>query len=163
MKIFTILALLLWALPTLADTATVVEGTRVNLRSGKSDIATVVKALEPGTTMEVLRQEQSYVQVKTQEGDTGWLPLRFVKITPSPKPAATNAKLTPPNPPSVELEAEAEKEKAQAALVQSQSPTDAYSFEMCIGMGLVGLIAGILLGVGGLQAYYRRKLNGLRI
>ena len=56
--------LLIWALPGLADTATVVEGARVNLRSGKTDTYRVVRALEPGVEIEVLRQEQALSRLK---------------------------------------------------------------------------------------------------
>lgn len=155
MRVFSLIALLIWALPTLADTATVVEGTRVNLRSGKLDTYRVVKALEPGTEVEVLRQEQTYVQVKTHEGEVGWLPLRFVKITVMPP--------KPPVPASTLEELKTEIAKAQAGLKQSRNPGDAASFWMLIGAALGGLVLGILLGMGGLQAYYRKKLNGLRI
>ena len=155
MRIYSLIALLMWVLPALADTATVVEGTRVNLRSGKLDTYRVVKALEPGTEVEVLRQEQTYVQVKTSEGDVGWLPLRLVKIVPAPP------KQTAPDPTLEELKAEVA--KAQAELKQSRNPVDAASVGMLIGVGLGGLVLGILLGMGGLQAYYRKKLNGLRI
>lgn len=155
MKVLMLLLGLVWALPVLADTATVVEGTRVNLRSGKLDTYRVVKALEPGTEVEVMRQEQAYVQVKTREGDVGWLPLRFVKITPAPP------KQMAPNPSLEELKAEIA--KAQAELKQSRNPGEAAPVGMFIGVGLGGLALGILLGMGGLQAYYRKKLNGLRI
>ncbi|MEK6663748.1 MAG: SH3 domain-containing protein [Pseudomonadota bacterium] len=155
MRVFSLIALLIWALPGLADTATVVEGARVNLRSGKTDTYRVVRALEPGVEIEVLRQEQAYVQVKTREGDVGWLPLRFVKIN-----------VTPPTPPlpAPSLEAlKTEIAQAQAELKQSRNPGYAASVWMLIGVGLGGLVLGILLGMGGLQAYYRKKLNGLRI
>lgn len=155
MKVLMLLLGLVWALPVLADTATVVEGTRVNLRSGKLDTYRVVKALEPGTEVEVLRQEQAYVQVKTREGDVGWLPLRFVKITPAPP------KQMAPNPSLEELKTEIA--KAQAELKQSRNPGETAPVGMFIGVGLGGLVLGILLGMGGLQAYYRKKLNGLRI
>ena len=155
MRVFSLIALLIWALPGLADTATVVEGARVNLRSGKTDTYRVVRALEPGVEIEVLRQEQAYVQVKTREGDVGWLPLRFVKIN-----------VTPPTPPvpAPSLEAlKAEIAQAQVELNQSRDPGYVVSVWMLIGVGLGGLVLGILLGMGGLQAYYRKKLNGLRI
>lgn len=156
MKVFSLIALLALSLPALADTATVVEGTRVNLRSGKYDTYRVVKALEPGTEVEVLRQEQTYVQVKTKEGDVGWLPLRLVIVTPAPTRQQTEPK------PSIE-ELKAEIAKAQAELKQSHNPGEVVPIWMLIGIGLGGMVLGILLGIGGLQAYYRKKLNGLRI
>ncbi|MBT9612327.1 MAG: hypothetical protein IV108_03565 [Burkholderiales bacterium] len=155
MKVFLITALLIWAFPALANTATVVEGTRVNLRSGKLDTYRVVKALEPGTEVEVLRQEQTYVQVKTSEGDVGWLPLRLVKITVA-QPA-------PPAPTPVSAPEAVNAEIAQAERKQRHDPEYVFSVWMIVGVGVGGLVLGILLGMGSLQAYYRKKLNGLRI
>lgn len=154
MKVFTLFILLFWTLPALADTATVVEGTRVNLRSGKYDTYRVVKALEPGTQLEVLKQESSYVQVKTAEGDMGWLPLRLLKITVAPPPSPAPA-------PKLE-EVKAEIAKAQAELKQNRN-TEAVSTPLLLAAGFAGLVLGVLLGVAGLEAYYRKKLNGLRI
>lgn len=153
MRIFSLIALLIGALPALADTATVVEGARVNLRSGKLDTYRVVKALEPGTEVEVLRQEQAYVQVKTDEGDVGWLPLRLVKIM-----------VSPPAPPVPAPTRDAPKaEIAHAQVEQSRNPGEPASIWMLMGAGLGGLVLGLLLGIAGLHAYYRKKLNGLRI
>lgn len=133
----------------------VAEGARVNLRSGKYDTFRVVKALEPGTEVEVLRQEKSYVQVKTSEGDVGWLPLRLVKIAVTPPaPPLSAPTIEAPNPEIAEI---------QAGPKQSRNPQDAVVVWLCIGVGLGGLVLGILLGMGGLQAYYRKRLNGLRI
>lgn len=157
MKIFLTLALLIYALPSWAETAKVVEGARVNLRSGKFDTYRVIKALEPGTEVEVLRQEQGYVQVKTEEGDIGWLAQRLVKISPAlPKSATTSPALD-------ELKAEIAKAQAELQQVRNSNPSAPASIGLLIGIGLGGLGLGILLGMGGLWAYYRKKLNGLRI
>lgn len=155
MRIYALIALLIGALPAQADTATVIEGVRVNLRSGKYDTYRVLKALEPGTEVEVLHQEQPYVQVKTQEGEVGWLPLRLVKISVAPP--------KPPEPdPSLEA-LKAEIARAQAELKQSRKAALEAPVWMLLSAGLGGLVLGILLGMGGMQAYYRKKLNGLRI
>lgn len=155
MRICALLMLLIYALPALADTATVVEGVRVNLRSGKLDTSRVLRALEPGTEVEVLRQEPAFVQVKTSEGDVGWLPLRLVKITVTPPKAPA------PNPTLEALKAEIA--QAQADLKQSRNSNTLAPAWVLLAVGLGGLMLGILLGMGGLQAYYRKKLNGLRI
>ena len=152
MRLFLLLAGLIGALPAAADTATVVEGARVNLRSGKLDTYRVVKALESGTELEVLRQEQTYVQVKTSEGDIGWLPLRLVKISVAP-----TAVVPPPKP---EM---ATTETPQAEHTQNQLPGNSVSPWVIVGVGLGGLILGVALGMAGLWTYYRKKLNGLRI
>ena len=155
MRIFLLVATLVWGIPALADTATIVEGARVNLRSGKFDTYRVVKALEPGAVVEILKQEKSYVQVKTAEGDVGWLSRRFVKIAV-------------PRPPPQEPVAAPDMQKTEVV----QAPVDiqtnvktqyVVSFWALIGIGSAGLLSGILLGMGGMLAYYRKKLNGLRI
>ncbi len=152
MRLFLLLAGLIGALPVWADTATVVEGTRVNLRSGKLDTYRVVKALEPGTELEVLRQERTYVQVKTSEGDIGWLPLRLVKISAAPTPVVPMPKLETPTTAT-----------PQAEHTQNQITGNNLSLWLVLAVGLGGLIVGVVLGVAGLWTYYRKKLNGLRI
>lgn len=154
MRIFLLVATLVWGIPALADTATIVEGAPVKLRSGKFDTYRVVKALDPGTVVEILKQEQSYVQVKTAEGEVGWLSLRFVKIAVPP------SSLEPVAAPDMQ-----KTEVVQAPVdIQPNGKTQyVVSFWALIGIGSAGLLSGILLGIGGLLAYYRKKLNGLRI
>ena len=84
MRVFSLCFMFFWAYPAWADTASVVSETRVNLRSGRTEASRVVKALEPGAELIVLREERAYAQVKTAEGDVGWLPLRMLKIIPTP-------------------------------------------------------------------------------
>ena len=154
MRIFLLVATLVWGIPAFADTATIVEGAPVKLRSGKFDTYRVVKALDPGTVVEILKQEQSYVQVKTAEGDVGWLSRRFVKIAVPP------SSLEPVAAPDMQ-----KTEVVQAPVdIQSNGKTQyVVSFWGAIGIGTAGLLSGILLGMGGMLAYYRKKLNGLRI
>ena len=158
MRIFTLIFVLFWALPSWADTATVVSGMRVNLRSGKTDTYRVIKALEPGTELTVLLEERTYAQVKTAEGDVGWLPLRMLKITPTPPP---KPKAAAPDPTIQTLQAEVA--AAQAELQQSRSQQVGLPLWIAVSAGVGGLVLGILLGMSGLQAYYRKRLHGLRI
>lgn len=150
-----------------ADTATVVDGTRVNLRSGKTDTYRVIKALEPGTELEVLHLERAYVQVKTDEGEVGWLPLRFVNINKSvdsaSNKAATAAPATAPKPDPNLQELREQIQRAQQELKQSQLSEPAFSWGIIAAVGAGGLLLGVLLGMAGLQAYYRKRLHGLRI
>ena len=158
MRIFPLIFMLFWSLPGWADTATVVNGTRVNLRSGKTDTYRVIKALEPGTELTVLVEERTYAQVKTAEGDVGWLPLRMLKITPAPP---SKPKLAEPDPTIQTLQAEVA--AAQAELKQSRGDQVGLPLWIVVSAGLGGLVLGILLGMSGLQAYYRKRLHGLRI
>jgi len=150
--------MLVWALPSLADTATVVNGTRVNLRSGKTDTYRVIKALAPGTVVEVLRLENTYVQVKTAEGDIGWLPLRLLKIN-----VALPIKAAAPDADTAVTPLQAQLTQAQAELEQSRGQRAGLPLWVAVSAGGGGLVLGLLLGMGGLQAYYRKRLKGLRI
>jgi uncharacterized protein YgiM (DUF1202 family) len=68
MRFFSLCFVFFWACPAWADSASVVSETRVNLRSGRTEASRVVKALEPGAELIVLREERAYAQVKTAEG-----------------------------------------------------------------------------------------------
>lgn len=155
MRVFVLIAIWAWASTCLADIATIIEGTRVNLRSGRADTYRVIKSLAPGTRVEILHDENGYVQVKTDAGDVGWLPMRMLKIEP---PQLQNNK---PDPKIALLQAELE--KARAELSQSPNDQNKSSPWVLFGLGLGGVILGVLLGMGGLQAYYHKRLKGLRI
>ena len=158
MRIFLLVATLVWGVPALAETATIVEGERVKMRSGKYDTYRVVKALEPGTVVEILKQEKSYVQVKTAAGDVGWLSLRLVKKVGAHPP--------PPPPPEPGAAPDMQKtEQAPAPVEIKPNVKTQYMVSLwaLMGIGSAGLLTGILLGMGAMLAHYRKKLNGLRI
>jgi len=155
MRIFSLIALLILSLPSLADSATVIDGTRVNLRSGKADTYRVIKSLEPGTQVEILRDENGYVHVKTSAGETGWLPVRMLKFDARP------AQSSKPDPQLVILHAELAQTRAD--LAKSQRQQVGFTTWVVAGAAFGGLALGVLLGMGGLQAYYQRRLKGLRI
>lgn len=155
MRNFFFIVLLTLTLPSWADTATVIEGTRVNLRSGKADTYRVIKSLEPGTKVEIIRDENGYVHVKTATGETGWLPERMLKYDP---------RVADPDEPSPQLTAlQAELSQTQADLAKSKRQQVGYTSWVVVSAGLGGFILGVLLGMGGLQVYYQRRLKGLRI
>lgn len=155
MRIFSFIALLALSLQSSADTATVVDGTRVNLRSGKADTYRVIKSLEPGTKVEILRDENGYVRVKIASGETGWLPERMLKYDPRA------ADPSEPNPQLTALQAELS--QARTDLDKSKRQQVGHSNAMVASAALGGLILGVLLGMLGLQAYYQKRLKGLRI
>jgi uncharacterized protein YgiM (DUF1202 family) len=154
-RIFSLIVLLIASAPSLAQTAAVIDGTRVNLRSGRADTYRVIKSLEPGTQVEIMHDENGYVHVKTAAGDVGWVPERMLKY------AASNANASEPDPRLASLQAELDQARAQLA----QSPRQPAGFTpwTLAGVGLGSLLFGALLGMGGLQAYYQRRLKGLRI
>lgn len=144
-----------------ADTATVNDGTRVNLRSGKTDNYRVIRSLEPGAQVELLTVETGYAEVKTAEGETGWLPLRLIKIAPSTKRNQSAAQLEADNR-LQEMQSEVARLKGELDQAQQRAAAAALTWQpYAIGAG--ALVFGVMLGIVGLQAYYRRKLNGLRI
>lgn len=160
MRILVLLLGLFSVSASVADTATVVHGTRVNLRSGKTDTYRVIKALEPGTELQVLRLERAYVQVKTEDNEVGWLPLRLVRINTAAPAAAPEIKPVP----DVTVQAlRNEIQSAQRELKQIQTPQTQASWWMIVVAGVAGLLVGIAIGMAGLQAYYRKRLHGLRI
>ena len=145
-----------------ADTATVNDGTRVNLRSGKTDNYRVIRSLEPGSQVELLAVEAGYAQVKTAEGDAGWLPLRLIKIAPSTKRNQSAAQLEADNR-LQEMQGEMTKLKAELDQAQQRATAASALAWRPFAIGAGAFVFGVILGMVGLQAYYRRKLNGLRI
>jgi uncharacterized protein YgiM (DUF1202 family) len=145
-----------------ADTATVNDGTRVNLRSGKTDNYRVIRSLEPGSQVELLAVEAGYAQVKTTEGDSGWLPLRLIKIAPSPKRNQSPAQLEADNR-LQEMQGEMAKLKSELDQAQQRAAAAVTQPWQAYAIGAAAFVFGVIFGMLGLQAYYRRKLNGLRI
>lgn len=75
------------------DTNYVVQGATVELKSGLSRQDKVVKSLEPGTPLKVLKRNTKlgYSRVQLESGEIGWLPTRVLTSTappPPPKPEA---------------------------------------------------------------------------
>jgi uncharacterized protein YgiM (DUF1202 family) len=160
MRVF-VFFLCCWSVLAWADTATVNDGTRANLRSGKTDNYRVIRSLEPGTQVELVTVEAGYAQVKTAEGESGWLPLRLIKIAPSTKRNQTPAQLEADNR-LQEMQSEVARLKGELDQAQQRVAAAVPTWQpFAIGAGL--FVVGVMLGMAGLQAYYRRKLNGLRI
>ncbi len=159
MRVLLLISLLAWVLPSLADTATIAEGTRVNLRSGRAETYRIIKSLDPGTKVEIVPEDNGYVHVKTAAGDVGWLPVRMLKMETNTLHAS--ARGSDPDPQIANLQAELAQMSAE--LVQSQSRQKKPSIGLVVSIGLGALVLGILLGMGGLQAYYQKRLKGLRI
>ncbi len=71
--------------PALAETRFVTDQVRITLRSGESTEHKVLQMLPSGLSLEVLssNDETGYSNVRTEEGDTGYVLTRLLMETPS--------------------------------------------------------------------------------
>ena len=154
MRIFLFALLLAWALPGLAQNATVAEGTHVNLRAGKTDNYRVIRVLAPHTPVEIIEIDKDMANVKTREGESGWLPARLLIVEPMDMHPATAQEANPaPESPTAPIAQESKPEEAPVS----------GNFPWMLLVGALCFIVGTLVGVGAHEAYYRKRLNGLRI
>lgn len=166
MRVFLLLALLLFSLTAAAGTAVVVDNVRANLRSGKSENYRVIGVLTPSSQVEVLQVDGEYAQVKTDEGLTGWVAARLLKMQPDAtpaKPAKADACETELGVIKQQLEdAEAQLAQAQAEQqTQSQPASDPQAKYTWVTLGALAL--GIIIGMLLRERHYRKRLQGLRI
>ena len=161
MRIF-LFALLLcwalgWALPSIAQDATVAEGTHVNLRAGKTDNYRVIRVLSPGTPVELVEITQDMAKVKTREGDTGWVPARLLvmapmDVHPNTTPVTADAPAEQPSPTT----------PAPETKMSEQTAGGGTPWRLLL-VGALCFVVGAVVGIGLHEAYYRKRLNGLRI
>lgn len=144
-----------------AATATVQEGIRANLRSGKGEEYRLITVLPAKTQVEVIKEEASYIQVKTPEGQTGWLPARMLSIDKEPK--TENGKGGDIEKLKGELQA-AQAEVARLQALQAQAAAaPAKGGERTWLWALIALAAGVALGMYLRERHYRKRLHGLRV
>ncbi|MCP4904302.1 MAG: TIGR04211 family SH3 domain-containing protein [bacterium] len=67
-----------------ADTGWVRGNIRLNLRAGAGTQFKILGAIETGDEMSVLRRNESWTQVRTSEGKTGWIPAGYLETEPPP-------------------------------------------------------------------------------
>jgi uncharacterized protein YgiM (DUF1202 family) len=160
MRALVIIALLLLGVNAFADQAVIVNGVHANLRSGKADNYRLLATLQPGTPVDILKVEQDYARIQTEDGTIGWLPERLLERRPVPEKAT-------------ETEQAVEAAKKEMLLMQQQLSQAQETLERrqnrLIGygtlgiIGLLALLAGIGIGMLLREAHYRKRLNGLRI
>lgn len=119
-----LLVMLLLTAPCLGlaagDTSYVAQGATVELKSGLSRKDKVVKTLEPGTPLKVLKKNTKigYARVQLEGGEIGWLPTRVLTSTeppPPPKPE-TPPPLIPETPAKSPQQLQAEVDNLQTEL-----------------------------------------------
>lgn len=160
MRALIIIALLLLGANAFADQAVVVNDVHANLRSGKADNYRLLATLPPGTPVEILKVEQDYARIKTQDGIIGWLPERLLERRAVPDKAT-----------ETEQAVEAAKKEMlilQQQLSEAQEKLDRRPNLLIVYgtvgiIGLIALLAGIGIGMLLREVHYRKRLNGLRI
>lgn len=55
----------------------------INMRSGKTTQHRIIRTLETGDKLRVLKREKKYTKVRTEKGETGWVPTRFLMSEPA--------------------------------------------------------------------------------
>ncbi|MGD9788285.1 MAG: TIGR04211 family SH3 domain-containing protein [Sulfuricellaceae bacterium] len=144
----------------------VVDNVRANLRSGKSENYRVIGVLTPSSQVEVLQVDGEYAQVKTDEGLTGWVAARLLKMQPEAAPAKAakaDACETELGVVKQQLEdAEAQLAQAQAEQQNQTKPaSDIQTKDAWTALGALAL--GIIIGMLLRERHYRKRLQGLRI
>jgi SH3 domain protein len=163
MKIFLFLTMLIWSGMASAQTALVTDTARVNMRSGKAENYRVIRALPPGTEVQVLETDQDYAKVKTADKETGWVLLKLLTIRKTDAEDATQ------NQAALEA-AQKELVNARVELANLQREGEqkhkqpAGSTPISVLLLVFGAFAGgMVIGIMVIRAYYRKRLHGLRI
>lgn len=183
MRVFSLVALLLWSGLAFAEGAVVIDGVHANLRAGKTEAYRVIRVLPPNTPLQVLQIDKDYAEVRTADGDVGWLPVRLLTLFPGSGPAGVASQPTdpPPSAPAASAQGPNAAASSQAAATERQLQETrerlsrledelaaarnraAAGDVVTILVGCGALLAGMALGMALLRAYYRRRLKGLRI
>lgn len=163
MRFFVFLIALLWAAAATAQTATVSDSARVNMRSGKGENYRLIRVLPPQSVVEVVEAEQEYAKVKASDGEIGWVLSKYLTFGESEADKIAQKQ--------AELEA-TQKEllaaRIELANLQRGMETEAQSgagrSALFLLLALMGAFSGgVAAGIMLLRAYYIKRLHGLRI
>ena len=80
--LLSLLLTLILAAPALAETRYVIDQLVVNLRDSKGSQYTTIKNLKTGTPMEILEEDGSYVKVRIETGEEGYILKQYVTSNP---------------------------------------------------------------------------------
>lgn len=192
MRFFILLLLGWWTISAAAEQASIVDGVRANMRSGKSSQHPVVGVATPSDRLEVLVMEKHHVRVRTQDGVEGWVPRRLIQLAPASEsmlgeaaPAEiAPASLSPLHAAEIEFEAPAAGPVSATAeadrtippgaeqVAAPASPVTGQRMSLDVlnmdSMGsllllMIAFLVGAAAGASALEYHYRKRLNGLRI
>ena len=168
MNIFFATLMLFWSGMVAAESASVIDNVRANLRSGKGENYRSLRTLPAKTEVEVLESADDYSKIKTADGQTGWVKSALLN---SAQQAAT-AEAANQAAPAFDIVA-AQKEilaareqmaKMQSELEQERSRTKGEPLLTTLYLvALAAFAGGMMAGGLLLRTYYLRRLHGLRI
>lgn len=163
MKLFLFLTVLLWSGVATAQTATVTDTARVNMRSGKAENYRVLRVLPPRAEVEVLETDQDYAKVRTGDGETGWVLLKLLNIQRTVAEKANQSQAALEAAQKELVAARVEVANLQRELEQRPSqPRNSMPGSLLL-LALGAFVGGVAAGMLILKAYYRKRLHGLRI
>lgn len=163
MRFFVFLMALFWAATAMAQTATVSESARVNMRSGKGENYRLIRVLPPQSEVQIVETEQDYAKVKAADGETGWVLSKFLTVGVSKSDEIAQKQ--------AELEA-AQKELLAARIelanlqrgMEAEPQSGTGRSALFLLLSLMGAFSGgVAAGILVLRAYYIKRLHGLRI
>lgn len=168
MRLFVLMAALLWGGAAIAQTAQVVEASGVNMRSGKAENYRIIKVLPPKSEVKVLEVDQEYTKVKTAQGESGWVlsKLLIVQDAAEEKPERKSPPETAEATQKALIAARVEVAGLQRELerINRADPgNDSRSFTFILLVALGAFVGGVAVGILILKAYYQKRLHGLRI
>lgn len=157
------LVALMWGGMAAAQTALVTDTARVNMRSGKAENYRTIRVLPPNAEVQVIETDQDYAKVKTADGETGWVPLKFLTIR---KTEVENASQNQ----AALVAAQKELVTARVELAnllreveqKHEQPKDGAPVSFLL-LVFSAFASGVAIGALTLRAYYQKRLHGLRI
>lgn len=139
------------------------DNVHANLRSGKAENYRIIRVLPPKTPVELLATDQEYAKVRTVDGQVGWLLLKLLDVEPADR-AASGAQSTEAMQHQLrEVQDELARVRDELEQARNRPENDIPSLAVLLATALGALATGVGLGILILQAYYRKRLHGLRI
>ena len=98
--------------------AYVAQGAKAELKSGLSKTDKLIRSLDPGTPLTVLKKNAKlgYTKVQTASGEAGWLPSRVLTSEPPPPPPTVTPAVAAETPAKSPQQLQAELDNLQTEL-----------------------------------------------